>query len=201
NRPVSVDRLVDALWIGEPPATAANALQYHVSRLRKALGDGAAIVTQAPGYLIQVGSDQLDLFRFERLVMEADGADADPASRLLGDALELWRGEPLADLADDVLAQAELQRLAAARLAALERRIDADLTLGRHAQLVPELEALVLTHPLHEGFVGALMRALYGAGRQADPPAVYRTTHEPFAPQPRTHPPPPLRVLNRPILR
>jgi len=201
NRPVSVDRLVDAMWSGEPPTTAANALQYHVSRLRKTLGDGAAIVTREPGYLIQVGPDQLDLLRFEQLVIEAEGTDADRAGRLLGDALDLWRGEPLADLADDVLSQAELQRLAAARLAVLERRIDADLTLGRHAQLVPELEALVRTHPLHEGFVGALMRALYGAGRQADALEVYRTTREGFDAELGIEPSPFLRELERSILR
>jgi DNA-binding SARP family transcriptional activator len=200
NRPVSVDRLVDVLWSGEPP-TASNALQYHVSRLRKTLGDGAAIVTQEPGYLIHVDPDQLDLLRFERLVMEAEGVDADRAARLLGDALDLWRGDPLADLADDVLSQAEVQRLAAARLAALERRVDADLTLGRHAQLVPELEALVRTHPLHEGFVGALMRALYGAGRQADALDVYRTTRERFDAELGIEPSPFLRGLERAILR
>jgi DNA-binding SARP family transcriptional activator len=201
NRPVSVDRLVDALWSGEPPTTAANALQYHVSKLRKTLGDGAVIVTQEPGYLIQVGPGQLDLLRFERLVIEADGAEAHRASRLLGEAVDLWRGEPLTDLADDVLSQAELQRLAAARLAALERRIDADLTLGRHAQLVPELEALVRTHPLHEVFVGALMRALYGAGRQADALEVYRTTRETFDAELGIEPSPFLRNLERAILR
>src|SRR5215471_5847290 len=201
NRPVSVDRLVDTLWSGEPPTTPANALQYHVSRLRKTLGEGVGIVTQDPGYLIQLGPDQLDLLRFERLVMEAEGADADRASHLLGDALDLWRGDPLTDLADDVLSQAELQRLAAARLAALERRIDADLTLGRHAQLVPELEALVRTHPLHEGFVGALMRALYGAGRQADALEVYRTTRETFDSELGIEPSPFLRDLERAILR
>jgi DNA-binding SARP family transcriptional activator len=201
NRPVSVDRLVDALWSGEPPATAANALQYHVSRLRKTLGNDAVVVTQEPGYLIRVGPDQLDLLRFERLVMEADGAEAHRATRLLGDALDLWRGEPLTDLADDVLSQAELQRLAAARLAALERRIDADLTLGRHVQLVPELEALVRTYPLHEGFVGALMRALYGVGRQADALEVYRTTRETFDTELGIEPSPFLRDLERAILR
>jgi DNA-binding SARP family transcriptional activator len=201
NRPVSVDRLVDSLWSGEPPTTAANALQYHVSRLRKTLGEGVGIVTQDPGYLIQLSPDQLDLLRFERLVMEAEGADADRASRLLGDALDLWRGDPLTDLADDVLSQAELQRLAAARLAALERRIDADLTLGRQAQLIPELEALVRTHPLHEGFVGALMRALYGAGRQADALEVYRATRMRFDDDLGIEPSPFLRDLERAILR
>jgi DNA-binding SARP family transcriptional activator len=201
NRPVSVDRLVDALWSGAPPATAANALQYHVSQLRKTLGGGAPILTREPGYLIQVGSDQLDLLRFERLVVEADGADPDRAGLLLGDALDLWRGEPLTDLADDVLSQAELQRLSAARLAALERRIDADLTLGRHARLVPELEALVRTHPLHEGFVGALMRALYGARRQADALEVYRTTRVTFDAELGIEPSPFLRDLERTILR
>jgi DNA-binding SARP family transcriptional activator len=201
NRPVSVDRLIEALWGDEPPATPANALQYHVSQLRKTLGEDAAIVTREPGYLIRIGPDQLDLLRFERLVIEADGADAHRASRLLAEALDLWRGEPLTDLADDVLSQAELQRLAAARLAALERRIDADLTLGRHAQLVPELEALVRTHPLHEGFVSALMRALYGAGRQADALEVYRTTRETFDAELGIEPSPFLRDLERAILR
>jgi DNA-binding SARP family transcriptional activator len=201
NRPVSVDRLVDALWDGKPPTAAANALQYHVSQLRKTLGDDTAILTQEPGYLIQLAPDQLDLLRFERLVREAEGAEADRASRLLGDALDLWRGDPLADLADDVRFQAELQRLASARLAALEQRIDVDLTLGRHTQLVPELEALVRMHPLHEAFVGALMRALYGAGRQADALELYRTTRETFDAELGIEPSPFLRDLERAILR
>src|SRR5215475_7392688 len=201
NRAVSVDRLVEALWGDEPPAAAANALQYHVSQLRKTLGGGTTVVTQEPGYLIRVGPEQLDLLRFERLVIEADGAEAHRAGRLLGEALDLWRGEPLTDLADDVLSQAELQRLSAARLAALECRIDADLALGSYAQLVPELEALVRTHPLHEGFVGALMRALYGAGRQADALDVYRTTRERFDAELGIEPSPFLRDLERAILR
>jgi DNA-binding SARP family transcriptional activator len=200
NRAVSVDRLAEAVWMGEPPTAAANALQYHVSRLRKSLGEGAAIVTQEPGYLIRLDSEQFDLLRFERLVAEADGADPDRASRLLGEALSLWRGEPLADLANDVLSQPDIQKLAAARLAALERRIDADLALGRHAQLVPELEALVTTHPLHEGLVGALMRALYGGGRQADALDVYRRTRQTFDTELGIEPSPFLRELERAIL-
>ena len=201
NRPVSVDRLVDVLWSGDPPATAANALQYHVSQLRKALPAGTAIVTQEPGYAIRLEPEQLDLFRFERLVAEAEGADPSDASRLLSEALDLWRGEPLAELADDVLSQAERQRLEAGRLSALERRLDAELAVGNHAQLVPELEALVRTHPLHEGLVGALMRALYGAGRQADALEVYRTTHQTFDTELGIEPSPSLRDLERAILR
>src|SRR5262249_7641022 len=109
--------------------------------------------------------------------------------------------EALAELADDVLAQPETQRLEAARLAALERRIDADLALGRQAQLVPELEALVSLHPLHEGLVGALMPALYSAGRQADALDVYRATRQRFDTELGIEPSPFLRELERAILQ
>jgi DNA-binding SARP family transcriptional activator len=201
NRPVSVDRLVDAIWPGDPPAGSSNALQYHVSQLRKALGDAAPIVTQEPGYLIRVDSEQLDLLRFEQLVAEAESAEPARASRLLGDALGLWRGEAFVELADDVASLGEVQRVEAARLAALERRIDADLELGRHLALVPELEALVRTYPLHEGLVAALMRALYAAGRQADALDVYRTTRRTFDTELGIEPSPFLRELERSILR
>jgi DNA-binding SARP family transcriptional activator len=201
NRPVSVDRLIDALWPTRPPADAANALQFHVSQLRKLLGDGGVIVTQEPGYLIRVDPDQVDLLRFERLVAEAERAEAARASRLLTEALDLWRGEPLSDLAGDATSQAEIQRLGATRLAALELRIEADLALGRHAQLVPELEGLVRTHPLHERLSGALMQALYAAGRQADALEVYRTTRRTFVAELGIEPSPALRELEQAILR
>jgi DNA-binding SARP family transcriptional activator len=201
NRPVSTDRLVDVLWSGDPPREAPNALQSHISRLRRALGGEAAIVTQEPGYVIRLEPDQLDLLRFERLVTEAEGADADRASHLLQEALALWRGEPLADLADDALTQGEVQRLGAARLAALERRVEADLALGRHTQLVPELEALVHAYPLHEVLIGALMRALYSSGRQADALDVYRKTRRAFDTELGIEPSPFLRDLERAILR
>src|SRR5262245_35520526 len=175
NRAVSVDRLIDALWPTQPPASAANALQFHVSQLRKLLGDGA-IVTQEPGYLIRLEPDQLDLLRFERLVAAAEDAEPARASELLAEALDLWRGEPLSDLADDPSAQAGIQHLESARLAAREMKIAADLALGRHSQLVPQLEALVREHPLNERLRGALMRALYGAGRQSDALEIYRET-------------------------
>src|SRR5262245_39414850 len=201
NRAVSVDRLIDALWPASPPADAANALQFHVSQLRKLLGDGGAIVTQEPGYQIRIDPHQVDLFHFERLVADADGADAAHASRLLTNGLELWRGEPLADLTDDPNSRAEIQRLQAARLAALELRIEADLALGRHTQLVPELEALVHEHPLHERLAAALMRALYGAGRQAEALEVYRTTRQTLVAELGIEPSPALRELEQAILR
>ena len=201
NRPVSVDRIVDALWSGEPPAGASNALQYHVSQLRKVLGDGAAIVRQDPGYMIRLVPEQLDLLRFDRLMAEAESADSTRARRLLGEALDLWRGDPLAELADDVLSRAEVQRIEASRLAAVERRIEADLALGRYGQLIPELEGFVSSYPLHEGFVGALMRAFYGAGRQADALDVYRRTRSRFDTELGIGPSPFLRELERAILR
>jgi DNA-binding SARP family transcriptional activator len=201
NRPVSVDRLIDAMWPTRPPTAASNALQYHVSQLRKLLGDGELIVTRGRGYLIRIEQDQLDLLRFERLIADADGAEAALASRLLTQALGLWRGEPLPDLADDPSYEPEIQRLDAARSAALELRIEADLALGRHNQLVPELETLVRRHPLHERLSGAFMRALYGAGRQADALEVYRTTRQTFVAELGIEPSPALRELEQAILR
>ena len=201
NRAVSVDRLISALWPTRPPVGAVNALQFHVSQLRKLLGDSAVIVTQEPGYVIRVDPDQLDLLRFERLAADAEGAEPARASRLLTEALGLWRGEPLGDLADDPSSRAEIQRLKAAHLAALELRIEADLALGRHAQLVPELEALVREQPLHERLSSALMRALYGAGRQAEALEVYRTTRQRFVAELGIEPTPALRELEQAILR
>ena len=176
NEVVSTDRLIDELWGARPPRTAANALQYHVSQLRKTLAPGGSIVTQDPGYLIQVGPDELDLLRFERLVEEARQSSPELAARLLRDALGLWRGPALADLAHESFAQAEILRLEELRVAALERRLEADLELGRHADLVGELEILVRQHPLRERLRAELMRALYGTGRQAEALEVYRET-------------------------
>ena len=176
NEVVSADRLIDELWGSSPPRTAPNSLQYHVSSLRKAIAPSQSIVTREHGYLLQVTPDELDLLRFERLVEEARAAPAAQAAPLLGDALALWRGPALADLAAESFLQAEILRLEELRLAALERRLEADLELGRHAELVAELEALVREHPYREAFRAALMRALYGSGRQAEALEVYRRT-------------------------
>src|SRR5579863_8846725 len=175
NQVVSSDRLVEELWAGQPPESARAALQVRVSQLRKALGAaGAAIVTRPPGYLVRVGRDELDLHRFEFLVDEGDAAESAEAAAKLREALSLWRGPPLAEFGYEAFAQNAIRRLEELRLAALEKRIDADLTLGRHADLVAELETLVAEHPLRERLRGQLMLALYRCARQADALAAYR---------------------------
>ena len=201
NEVVSADRLVDELWGAEPPRTPANALQYHVSQLRKALAPHEVVVTQEPGYVIRVGPDELDLLRFERLVEEAQRAPPELAARLLHEALDLWRGPPLADLADESFAQTEILRLEELRLAALERRVDADLALGRFAELVGEVQSLVREHPLRERLRAALMQALYGSGRQVEALEVYRETRRLLVDELGIEPSPALHELEQAILR
>src|SRR5206468_4073033 len=148
NEVVSTDRLIDELWMGEPPGSGATALQVRVSQLRKALGPEAGrLETKPPGYVLRIGQGELDLSRLSRLVEEAEGADPVVAAGKLREALALWRGAPLADFAYESFAQAAIGRIEELRLVALERRIDADLALGRHGDLVGELEALVAQHP------------------------------------------------------
>jgi DNA-binding SARP family transcriptional activator len=174
NEAVSTDRLIDDFWGEQPPPTAVKVVQVYVSQLRKALepaGGDRVIVTQPPGYAARVDPGDVDMLRFERLLDEARLAlrSGDPgrASDLLRDALRLWRGPALADFAYEPFAQGAIARLDELRLVALEGRIEADLALGRHTELVAELEALVGEHPLREGLRGQLMLALYRSGRQA----------------------------------
>jgi DNA-binding SARP family transcriptional activator len=201
NEVVSSDRLIDELWGARPPRVAANALQYHVSRLRKALAPAPVIVTREPGYLITVEPDQLDLLRFERLVSEAQGVSPPEAARRLREALALWRGPPLADLKREPFARAEIGRLEELRLAALEQRIEADLALGRRAEVVGELEALTREHPYRETLRGQLMLALYGSGRQADALEVYRDTRRLLVEELGIEPGPAIQQLEQAILR
>jgi DNA-binding SARP family transcriptional activator len=201
NEVVSTDRLIDELWAEQPPQNAANALQYHVSQLRKALAPNDVVVTQEPGYLIRIGPNDLDLLRFERLVDEAQRAAPDQAARLLREALKLWRGPPLVDLAHESFVQTEILRLDELRLRALELRFDAELALGRNAELVGELEVLVRENPLRERLRAALMRALYAAGRQADALELYRQTRELLMEELGIEPGPELQELQRAILR
>ena len=201
NEVVSADRLIDELWPSGPPHNAANALQYHVSQLRKALGGTDSIVTQPPGYMIRVGPNELDLLRFERLLDEAEHEAPEAAARLLRSALDLWRGSPLADVAQESFAQVEIVQLEELRLRALELRLEADLALGRHRELVGELEALVRENPLRERLRAALMHALYGAGRQAEALEVYRQTRTMLVDELGIEPSPALQELERAILR
>jgi DNA-binding SARP family transcriptional activator/outer membrane protein assembly factor BamB len=173
NEAVSRDRLIDELWDASPPDTAPSSVHIYVSRLRKALGRDL-ILTQPPGYLIRVSDGELDLHRFERLVAAARAEEPAQAARLLREGLALWRGAPLAELGDS-FARPERARLEEQRLAALEQRIEAELALGRHAELVPELEGLVREQPLRERLRGQLMLALYRSGRQAEALEVYRS--------------------------
>jgi DNA-binding SARP family transcriptional activator len=204
NRVVPIERLADELYAGAPPVTAVTQVQRQISELRKALGDAHGIETRAPGYVIRVFPGQLDLSRFERQTEEAGHAlaagHARKAADLLSDALALWRGAPLADLAYESFAQAALGRLEEIRLVALEQRIEAELALGRHAELIAELAALVAEHPLRESLCARLMVALYRSGRQTESLEVYRRTRDGLVERFGIAPTPALRDLERAIL-
>lgn len=202
GRVVPVDRLVDGLWGDDPPATAAKVVLGYVSRLRKVLPPGV-LETKRPGYVMRLGA-QLDVRRFETLRGEAASAAADgrrqAAASLLAEALSLWRGPPLADVADELRRPGELSRLEELHLVTLEERIDADLELGREAEIAAELDALTEMFPLRERLRGQLMRALYRLGRQADALAVYRDTRALLVEQLGIEPSPELQQLERQIL-
>ena len=179
NEVVPDDRLLEDLWGDEQPSSGRAALRVRISQLRKALGDGGrALLTRPPGYVLHVDPDRVDARLFERLAAagtrQLREGSAELAAMTLREALALWRGPALADFAYEAFAQPEMARLEELRLAALEERIDADLALARHAELVGELEALVATEPLRERPRGQLMLALYRSGRQADALASYR---------------------------
>lgn len=197
---VSRDRLIDDLWAGDPPPSAVSILQTYVSHLRKALGRDV-VVTRASGYAVDLAGHELDLVRFERLLDEARGQPPAVAAALLREALGLWRGPALADFRYEPFAQAEIARLEELRVAALERRIEAELELGRHAELVGDIEGLVRAHPLRERPRALLMRALYGAGRQAEALAVYQDARRVLVDQLGIEPSLELQELERAILR
>jgi predicted ATPase/DNA-binding SARP family transcriptional activator len=175
---VSPARLVDELWGDDPPATAAKALQVHLSRLRSALGPEQPIVTHPSGYAVQIEPEQLDLARFEALSERARTArlqgDLPATAALWREALSLFRGSPLADVPLRGLAAAEAGRLAELELAGLDERIAVELELGEHVALVGELQALVAEHPYRERLHAQLMLALYRSGRQADALEAFR---------------------------
>ena len=200
NDVVSTEQLVDAVWGESPPATVAKSIQVYVSRLRKQLGEGR-LVTRAPGYLLRVDPSELDVACFERLAAEAEDAQPKVAGEKLRRALALWRGPPLADLAYEPFARAEIARLEELRAAALEQRIEADLALGRHSQLVGELEGLVTEHPLRERLRGQLMLCLYRCGRQAEALESYQAARRVLVEELGIEPARQLRELHQAILR
>ena len=204
NEVVSSDRLVEDLWSGRPPASAATSLQAHVSRLRRALGEDERIVTTGGGYLIRVAPDELDRDRFERLVEEGSAAVVtegwELASAKLREALSLWRGAAMADFAYDSFAQAEISRLDEMRLSAVEQRVEAELALGREATVIGDLERLVGEHPYRERLRGQLMLALYRTGRQAEALAAYREVSGVLRDELGLEPGESLRELERAIL-
>jgi WD40 repeat protein/DNA-binding SARP family transcriptional activator len=205
NEPVSAERLALALWGEDAPGGAVKTVQVHVSRLRKALGDPDVIATTPAGYCLRVLPGELDAERFERLVEDGRRALADSqpddASSLLREALELWRGPALAELALEPFAGAEIARLEEQRLAALELRVEADLAAGRHAEVVGELQRLVSEHPIRERLAGQLMLALYRCGRQAEALEAYAAARRVLVEEMGVEPGPQLRDLHQAILR
>jgi DNA-binding SARP family transcriptional activator len=200
NRVVSTDRLIDALWGEQPPRTAVTSLQNFVSQLRKQLGPDV-VQTKAPGYLLRVGPDQLDLDRFRRLATAARAEQQERRSAMLSDALALWRGPPLAEFRFDPWAQNAIAHLEDERLVVLEERIDADIESGRTAEVVGELEALVSEHPVRERIREQLMLALYRSGRQADALAVFQDARRVLVDELGIDPGPRLQQLHGAILR
>jgi predicted ATPase/DNA-binding SARP family transcriptional activator len=204
NEVVSADELAEALWGETQPAGAANTLQVYVGRVRKALG-GDRLRTQAPGYVLDVQAGELDLQRFEQLAAEGRarlaGGDPRCAAARLGEALELWRGRPLADLAYEDALQLEIERLEELRHQALEDRFDAALILGRNTDIIPELEVLVREQPMRERPRALLMLALYRAGRQAEALEAYQQARGALVDELGIEPSPELRELQAAILR
>ena len=204
NEVVPADRLIDELWGDDSPESAHAALRVNVSRLRRALPPDV-LTTRAPGYVVRVDPDELDLHRFERLVHDGRsllgrGLAADASIRLR-DALSLWRGPALADFAYEEFTRAAVGRLEEIKLAAIELRVEADLALGRHDELGGELDELVREHPLRERLRRQLMTALYRSGRQAEALDAYRAARGVLVDELGIEPSPALQELQRAILR
>jgi DNA-binding SARP family transcriptional activator/class 3 adenylate cyclase len=210
NETLTTDRLIDALWGERPPAAAAKTVQVSISRLRKALaargGDASAgvVVTREGGYALELEPERLDAHRFERLVARGRGELAagrpERAAAALEEALSLWRGPPLGDLAYEPFAQREIARLDDLRVAAREQLIEARLALGHHAEVVAELEALIAEHPYRERLRAQLMLALYRCDRQADALQAYQDARRTLVEELGIEPGERLRGLERAIL-
>jgi WD40 repeat protein/DNA-binding SARP family transcriptional activator len=204
NEPVSAERLAGALWGEEAPAGAVRTVHVHVSRLRKALGDGEIVTTTPAGYRLRVLPGELDAERFEQLVEQGRSVLAsgrpDEAAATLRESESLWRGRPLADLAYEPFAHTEIARLEEQRLAALELRVEADAAAGRHAELVSELRRLVAEHPTRERLAAQLMLVLYRCGRQTEALEAYREARQTLSDEIGVEPGPELRAMHEAVL-
>jgi serine/threonine-protein kinase PknK len=208
NRCLPASRIADALWRGSPPAGADITLRTHVSHLRRRLAEvGAqdALVTRQAGYGLFLRPDQVDAARFEQLLTLGQAARSagqpQRAADLLSEALGLWRGTVLEDLGSPDFGTTEAARLAELRLVALDQRIDADLALGKHRDVIAELEGLVVAHPFRERLHCQLMVALYRSGRQADALAVSAAVRRRLDEELGVDPSPALRDVETAILR
>ncbi|MER6993475.1 BTAD domain-containing putative transcriptional regulator [Saccharopolyspora hirsuta] len=205
NQVVSMDRLIDTIWEHDPPASARTIIQGYVSRLRKLFAEGEPggpeIVTRPPGYLLRVDAERIDAHRARALINRAHGLDPAERSRVLAEALTLWRGPVLSDISSSRLYQMVAPNLDELRLLALEERIDADLDLGRHHQLLLELSTLVDRHPLRERLTGQLMLASYRAGHRAEAQARFHELRRRLSDELGLDPGPDLRDLYEQVLR
>jgi DNA-binding SARP family transcriptional activator/tetratricopeptide (TPR) repeat protein len=204
GRLVSLDELAEMLWEGQPPPGSRGALHSAVQRLRSTLGPSGVIETQSPGYLINLGDGEFDVRAFsvltERGRAAAGAGNWAEATGLLREALGLWRGEPLADIPSRLLRDREIPPIEDQRLQALATRIDADLHLGRHGEVVAELRQLVVARPLQEQFHAQLMLGLYRSGRQADALTAYHDVRRVLADELGIDPGPELKILHQRIL-
>jgi DNA-binding SARP family transcriptional activator len=202
GRPVADDRLIDLLWDGAPPPSAASALRSHISRLRAIVdSDDLRIGRQGQGYVAHADPEHIDAHQFQALVRQARTAPMPARAPMLREALALWRGPVLADIGSDLIRDRMGAGLEELRLEALDLRIDADLASGQHRALIPELRELVAAHPNRERFAGQLMVALYRSERQTDALRVYKEYQRVLADELGLYPGPELRRLHEQILR
>ena len=202
NHLVPTDVLIDEVWGEEPPETVRNALQSYASHLRKALGAERVEGSRA-GYILRAETSELDAVRFQSLLRDARRLlpiDAKAAVGAFDHALDLWRGPAFGDLATEASLRSEAARLDDLRLAALEERIDAQLTVGELGEVIGELESLTARHPLRERFWEQLMLALYRTGRQGEALGAYQRAREILADELGIDPSPELRKLHERIL-
>ncbi|MFI8460181.1 BTAD domain-containing putative transcriptional regulator [Kitasatospora sp. NPDC085464] len=203
GRVVTDARLSTLLWDWNPPATMSAQIYTYISRLRKRLGPRVRLSRQGPGYQLDIGDTRFDLVEFERLTRQARSALAasrfDAAARDFESALALWQGPALGNVTE-ALAQLEVPGLEEARTAALEGRVEADLALGRHQRLVPELTSLVTELPLRERLRAQLMTALYRSGRRADALAAYQQGRRILAHEIGVDPGPELTAVHQAVL-